>query len=125
MAKKTVKAPAKKKPAAKKPAAKKKKKSIILDVNADGIVDEKDVELVKKAAAKPKPKAKSEAFTQKDKEAFKKLTNRSGIKWFEIENACSEVFKGKAIVVKDKNNLKCYHLQIGNQKFPKSGIFTI
>ena len=140
MAKKTTKAPAKKKvtsvkkaPAKKKVTSVKKapakkttpKKSIILDVNADGIVDEKDVELVKKAAAKPKPKVKTSAFKDADKRKFKNRTNRLGVRMSDVQSACSEIFGSQATIVLDKSNTKCYHIELKGEKFPKEGIFSI
>ena len=116
-----------KKAAPKKAAAKKQttKKSIILDVNKDGIVDEKDVELVKKAASKPKPKTKKSAFSYDDKKRFKNKTNRLGVRMNDVQIACSEIFGEKATLVFDKKNSKCYHIEIGNEKVPEIGIFSI
>tara|TARA_R110002012_G_scaffold281726_1_gene471039 strand:+ start:623 stop:1009 length:387 start_codon:yes stop_codon:yes gene_type:complete len=128
MAKKTIKAPAKKKVTSVKKAPAKKttpKKTLKFDVNKDGIVDEKDVELVKKAAAKPKPKEKKSAFSDKDKKRFKNKTNRLGVRMNDVQIACEEIFGEKAKVVLDKSNVKCYHIEIAGEKFPEIGIFSI
>ena len=108
--------------------AKPTKKSVILDVNADGIVDEKDVELVKKEAAKTKSKktVKSKSvFTKAKTDLFMTKTNRLGIRAYEVENACKEIFGDDCNVVWNKNHSKQYNLSHKKEIYPKNSTLRI
>lgn len=124
MAKKVKKATPKKKPVAKKTTrVSSKKKSPILDINADGIVDEKDVELVKKAVKKTTPK-KSSASTESVRK-FENKIRKLGVRYNDVSHIATEHL-GKCKVVWDKNKSKLFHIELeSGEKLPKKGLYSL